>query len=343
MFENLKGSRKKFAQPPGTLFYTGEGLLPTTIKTIQYNKDELHINENLSKEKYTNWIQIDGLRDYDKVMETLKDYNLDSMLIEDIFNLNQRAKIEEIDQGFFAVVSTSDISKPDFSREYYVILLLDNTVFTFIDLDSKTLNVVEKRINDKQGVIRSMKANYLFYAIIDTLIDLNILFEHDATSMILNYEDLVLEDKIENLQKLHYFRKELLFMKSTIGSFNESITDLKIKNSTNPNIQPVRKYYMDLLDHIMRLNQRLNVHWEEIRNLYDIYMNNLSDRTNSIMKTLTIFSAIFIPLSFLAGVFGMNFVHMEIFKSPYGVYIFIAACLVIAGIMVSFFHHKKWF
>ncbi len=343
MFENLKGTRNKFAQPPGTLYYTGEGLLPTTIKKIQYTKDELHINEKKEIADINTWIQINGLRDYDKIMNELKVFNLDNMLIEDIFNLSQRSKIEEIDKGFFAVVSTSDISKPEFLREYYVILLLDNTVITFIDADSTTLSVIEKRITDGVGIIRNMKANYLFYSIIDTLIDVDILFEHDSTSLILNYEDLILEDKIEHLQKLHYFRKELLYLKSALGSLSESMADLKIKTNTNANIQSIKKYYMDLWDHIVRLNQRLNVHWEEIKNLYDIYMNNLSDRTNRIMKTLTIFSTIFIPLTFLTGVFGMNFAHMQIFQSVYGVPIFIAVCLIMAGLMIAFFRHRKWF
>ena len=292
---------------------------------------------------YVNWFQINGLQDYLLILKDLEQLNVDSMIIEDIFNLNQRAKVEEIDNGLFAIVNTSDISNPEYKREYYAILLTGNTVITFIDADSDTLSHLEKRIEESVGKIRSMDASYLFYAIIDTLTDVNILFEHDMTKSIIDFEDLVMEDKMDSLDKIHILRRELLFLRSSISSLTESISQLKIQTNSLPYIKPIKKYYLDLLDHLYRLNQRLNVHWEEIKSLYDIYMNNLSDKTNSIMKTLTIFSAIFIPLSFLAGVFGMNFVHMEIFQSKYGVYVFIGACLLIVGFMIIFFKRKKWF
>ncbi len=344
MFDNFKNSKNKFAQPPGTVYYTGVGSLPTTIKKILYKKDQIVINEKVEDaNEYVEWIQVNGLQDSDTILKELEKLNVDSMITEDIFNLNQRAKIEEIDNGLFAIIFTSDISKPDFAREYFSVLMVGKTVITFIDADSTTLVPIEKRIIENKGKIRSMDAAYLFYSIIDTLVDVDIIFEHDITKLMIENEDLIMEDKLDSLDKLHVIRREILFMRSSISSLMDSVIELKIKTNNADSIKSIRKYYLDLLDHLFRLNQRLNVHWEEIKSLYDVYMNNLSDRTNSIMKTLTIFSAIFIPLSFLAGVFGMNFDSMTIFRSQYGVFIFIAACLAIVLFMIVFFKRRKWF
>jgi magnesium transporter len=111
----------------------------------------------------------------------------------------------------------------------------------------------------------------------------------------------------------------------------------------NPLISEYKKYYQDLIDHLYRLNDKLNIDWENLKTLYELHMNNITERTNSIMKILTIFSAVFIPLSFLAGVFGMNFQNMPILQNENGILLFIGLCVGVLLLMLGFFKLKKWF
>jgi magnesium transporter len=329
---------KKFL-PPGTIFNTSNKENVTNIKRIYYTENEISVDEPI--ENSTAWIRVNGLSETDLISEELKKANVDSLVIEDIFNLTQRSKIEEIDNGFFAIIKTSTINNNVFVRDYFSIILKDNYVFTFNEKPIGILNIVEDRISNSQGKIRKFPAKYLFYTIIDMLIDVNIVFEHQINELLADWEDKIVNEKVKQIEFLHQIRKEIIVTKANINSLVESIDMIGDIFKTNPVLE-LKKYYQDLLDHLYRLNERMNLNWEEVKTLYELHMNNINERTNSIMKVLTIFSAIFIPLSFMAGVFGMNFVNMEILNDPNGIWIFVSICVVTLFLMLGFFKYKKW-
>ena len=330
----------KRSLPPGTVFNTSEKKMATKIKKIYYNNSQLSVDNEISNSQI--WIKVSGLDDSSKIVEELKNANIDYLVIEDIFNLTQRAKIEEIENGFLAVLKITSYKDKKFTHEYLSIILKDNLVYTFDEDDTGILNIIEDRLINNQGKIQSYPAKFLFYTIIDTLIDINILFENEVGKLIIDWEEKILIDKNHEINELHQIRKEVLLMKTHTSSFVKSLEFIK-DIYKHPAIMEYKKYYMDLFDHLYRLSDRLNVDLENIRTLNDIHQNNINERTNSIMKILTIFSATFIPLSFMAGVFGMNFVYMDIFTNPNGVWIFVGICLSIFILMIGFFKYKKWF
>lgn len=331
----------KKALPPGTIFNTSEKKIETEIRKIYY--DESKITENEPFENAQVWIRVNGLSDSERIAQELTDASIDFLIIEDIFNLTQRSKIEEIENGLFAIIKVSafDVKDYNYRHDYLSIILKDNMVFTFNEYPPGILNIIEERLNNNLGKIRNHKANFLFYTIIDSLVDANIIFEHEINDILLSWEEKVLYGKIKNIDELHQIRKEVLLLKTNIFSIVESL-DFIEDIYKNPQVSNLKKYYQDLIDHLYRLNNRLNLDWENIKTLYEMHMNNISERTNSIMKILTIFSAVFIPMSFLAGVFGMNFVYMEIFNNPNGIWVFIGLCFSIFLLMIGFFKYKKW-
>ena len=329
----------KKSLPPGTIFNTSEKLLPTEIEKIYYDETKVSLNKSFDNSQL--WIRVSGLKDSVKIASELSAVNIDSLIIEDIFNLTQRSKIEEIENGLFAIIKTATFKDGVFSHEYLSIILKDNVVFTFDEDSTGILNDIEDRLNKNLGKVRNNAAKFLFYNIIDTLIDANIVFEHEISDLLIKWEELIISDKTHNIDELHQIRKEVLVMRANISSIVESL-DLIDDIYKNPQVSEYKKYYKDLIDHLYRLNEKLNLDWEYIKNLNDMHMNNINERTNSIMKVLTIFSATFIPLSFLAGVFGMNFVYMDIFTNPNGVWIFIGLCVTIFLLMLGFFKYKKW-
>ncbi len=326
--------------PPGTIFNTSKKETKTVIKKIYYNKD--FVGPEPKEENHQVWVRVNGFTDTEIIVEELKKLSIDSLIIEDIFNLNQRAKIEEIDNGFFAIIKTTSYIEKNFIHGYISVLLKDNTVFTFNENPPKMLDVIEERLINHEKEVRSKEAKYLFYLIIDALIDINIIFEHEVSELINEWEEKIITDKTNNIDELHRVRKEVLSMKTHTNSLVESIDLIEDILGKKP-VNGLVKYYKDLLDHLYRLDDKMKLDWEEIKSLYEMHTNNINDRTNTIMKTLTIFSAIFIPLSFLAGVFGMNFVYFDILLNPNALWIFAGICLSIMVLMIGFFKFKKWF
>ena len=327
--------------PPGTVFNTSLNKNPTTIRKIYYNLEK--VSEEIPISESNLWVRVNGLFNTERIIEEMQVLNLDFLLIEDVFNLTQRAKIEEIEDGFFAIIKVSSLNLKEvtYDQEYLSIILKNNMVFTFNDKPSGILDAIEERLKQNIGKLRNFPANFLFYSIIDLLVDANIIFEHNINTVLSDWEESVISAKNANIDGLHKLRKEVLILRTNMYSLVSSI-DLIDELYKNPQIIDLKKYYQDLIDHLYRLNDRLNLDWETIKSLYEMHVNNVNERTNSIMKVLTIFSAIFIPLSFLSGVFGMNFVNMEILENPNGVIIFIVLCIVIISLMIGFFKYKKW-
>jgi magnesium transporter len=326
--------------PPGTIFNTSTDEVETIINRIYFNKDKISINDYIDNAQV--WIRVNGFKDSEKIINELSRLEIDNLIIEDVFNLSQRAKIEEIENGILAIIKVAKISSQKFSHEYISVILKGNTVFTFNEKPAGILDVIQDRLEKDSGKVRSSSAKFLFYQIIDYLIDTNIVFEYELTGMLNEWEEKIISSKTQNIEELHQIRKEVLQMKTNTASMVDSL-DFIDDIYKNPLISEYKKYYQDLIDHLYRLNDKLNIDWENLKTLYELHMNNITERTNSIMKILTIFSAVFIPLSFLAGVFGMNFQNMPILQNENGILLFIGLCVGVLLLMLGFFKLKKWF
>jgi magnesium transporter len=339
--------RKKHA-PPKSLIYTGNIQVETTIQTVTYNEQNTDIVAEHNKDLKSNqWVQVIGLTNEKKITELCQEYEIDPLIVEDIFNVNQRSKIEWKEDTLFSVLKSAKIEsyKEDVvhqvTHDYISFVLQGTTLITFHEMNDHVFDVLLERLKDKKSFVRKHSVDYLFYRMFDILID-NAQEVEQEISMTTNQ----LEERILALQKtdqatLYQARKELIYLKSSIDPITKVFAKRFFHKDTFTD--ETQELFLDLEDHIMRLSDNIVSQKEALRNLLDLHMNNVSYHMNSIMKTLTIFSAIFIPLSFLAGVFGMNFVHFEILNSPNGLLFFGLLCLFLMLFMLGYFKWKKWY
>ena len=330
--------------PPESLLYTGEGTNPTKISHIQYNEEKVikHEKREDTKIGVVDWFVVEGLEDVKLIEKLCTDFNVDSLVIEDIFNVHQRNKIELYSSHIFSVQKYSYLEEDVIKYDYLSMLLFDDKLITFTERNNHFVNDIVKRLDNKDSIIRHQEHEYLFYVINDMMVD-------EKYSVYYNLEAKinVLENKLLSLGRndeleMYNIRKELLFLRNTTSQLfdnlflNKTIV-MKLQDEDS------EKYYTDLKDHLLNLKEKTIFEIDIINNLYEMHMNNLSHRMNSIMTTLTIFSAIFIPLSFIAGVFGMNFVNFPILNNDLGLLYFVLICLTLPVLMLLYFKQKKWF
>jgi len=335
----------KLLKPPGTVIYTGKETKQTSITHIKYSEKQLAIFEDLQpfSSEQVDWISVEGLSDTERIKKICSDLSVDNLIIEDIFNTNQRNKLEIFDDYIFSVFKFVFLDKDNqIKYDYISILLFDNIVMTFSEVENRFKNEIITRLKDKNLQISKLHEDYLFYVIYDMIIDEELNVYH-----YINLQLEHLEDNIMNLGKkdqvdLYNIRKSLVFLKNHTSTLQEHASPLSLLQNKLFNVY-LEKYFEDLSDHIINLRDKSFVSLEAINNLYEVYSNNVSNKANEIMKTLTIFSAIFIPLSFIAGIFGMNFVNFPILQNNYGLLIFAGICVLIPLGMLLYFKRKKWF
>lgn len=327
---------------PKSMIYTGEHTnVKTTIKHYQYNSQELIITDDFTKkEGFKHYIQVVGLSEVDRIM-TLKDiFPIEPLILEDVFNVSQRNKIDERKDYIFAVFHVSYF-KESVKEDYMSLLFFKDTIITFHEKEPECLEALYP-LFDNYPELRERSTDFLFYQILDIITDRHIdLMEHNqmVTEQI---EEEILEYKSVDQEEFYQMRKSLLKLKSNVSPILNQID--KIVQSPRGYISIDQyPYFDDLKDHLSRLDERLNDARELMRHLLDLHINNQSNKMNEIMKTLTLFSAIFIPLSFLTGFFGMNFVHFDVLEYEYAVFIFVMSCIVLAGLMVYLFKRMNWF
>ncbi len=334
----------KFRNPPGTLIYTGKDQKDTTIKHIQYSSDDLRIFDELVEysDKHVDYISIEGLKNTEKIRDICTSINVDPLTIEDILNPTQRNKFEVSTSYLFSVTKFAYLRNNEVYYNYISILLLKDLIITFSEKENIFLDDIVKRLKNSKLSISKLREDYLFYVIYDMIVDEELNLYYHLNSKLEDLEDnLMVLNK--NYQKdLYLLRKNFNYLESQTKQLIQYANPKKLL-TTNFITSNIKKYLEDLEDHIVTLNENAHISLESVDNLFNVYSNNLSNKTNEIMKTLTIFSAIFIPLSFVTGFFGMNFTNFAILKNQYGLIIFTLICLIIPILMLLYFKKKKWF
>lgn len=325
---------------PKTLIYTGKfDQTPTKINHYLIDSDYITMNDFYEyDEKYKHYIQVVGLSDIKKIQNLGEQLNIDLLVLEDILNVRQRDKIEIYKDFIFGVFHVNFIIGQDIIEDYISILLYQDILVTFHETEPKYLSALNDVLMN-HDLIKKMPIDYIFYQIIDMITDQHLdvyeLLEQRANQ----YEEEILESRHSNQESFYLVRKHLLRLKNSVTPIFDEFKILIKKSIFSNQVIP---YYEDLLDHMNRLDIQLNQLRELMRHLLDLHMNNQSNKMNKIMTTLTLFSAIFIPLSFLTGFFGMNFIHFGILSYEYAVYGFIVFCFIVALVMFILFKKAKW-
>jgi magnesium transporter len=327
---------------PKSFIYTGEHqTIQTSIKNYQYNASEVIMTEDFKKkEGFKRYIQVVGLSNVEKI-EKLKDiYEIESVILEDVFNVRQRNKIELRNGYIFAVMHVEFLKNNQIHNDYMSLMLFKDTLISFHEKDPLFLDALPELIKN-YAELKSSSVDFLFYQILDIITDHHLDVYDELDESATEFEEDILESKKVNQEEFYVVRKNLLKLKNSVTPILEQLEKVLSKNSDL--ISPQNHiYFDDLKDHLARLDGQLSQSRENLRQLLDLHMNNQSNQMNKVMTTLTLFSAIFIPLSFLTGFFGMNFIFFEVLEYPYAIPGFIGFCFLLAVFMIFFFKRKKW-
>ncbi|MBN2795668.1 MAG: magnesium/cobalt transporter CorA [Clostridia bacterium] len=346
---NLFHAKKEFlGEPPGTINYTGKyNDVPVTIELIQYNVHEYSKKtcdaiETVHHDDYIYWYNITGLHNTELIKNIGTILNIHHMDLEDIVHVSQWSKIEDQEDYLFSIFKMIYLNNEDIVHEHVSIILTDNLILTFQETPGDVFDEVRDRLSQNKGRIRQLKSDYLYYSLLDAIIDPYFSIINRISTDYMALEMAIIENAVTSKEKIYHLRKELVYLSNAILPIRDQIDALRKKSVyfSKAELQP---YYGDLIEHMHQINDALKAYKEMINSLQEMQMSNISDDMNKTMMTLTIFSAVFIPLSFLAGIFGMNFTHIPGLSIYNAFYWFLGGCLLIAGGMLSFFKWKKWF
>lgn len=347
-FNILHAKKQYVGEPPGSINYTGKySDVPITIELIQYNEEELIIQscDNISQkhdDQYIYWYNITGLHNMQLIKSFNQNLGIHHMDLEDIVHVSQWSKIEDQGDYLFSVLKMIYPNNSEIIHEHISVVLQKNVVVIFQETPGDVFDEVRDRIKNNKGQIRKLNSDYLYYSLLDAIVDPYFVIINRISKDFMQLEMEILENSSNKKESVYHLRKELVYLTNAITPIRDQITLLRNDNPyfSKAELQP---YYGDLMEHMYQITDALKAYKEMIHSLYEMQISNTSDDMNKTMMTLTIFSAVFIPLSFLAGIFGMNFSTIPGLDVNYGFYWFIAVCVVISSGMLSFFKWKKWF
>ncbi|WP_417855076.1 magnesium/cobalt transporter CorA [Xanthomarina gelatinilytica] len=345
--------KKHIKQSPGSIVYTGEN--PTEklfIDAFDYAKDFVNESELKSVEeafnfKHTNsntWININGLNHIQDIEKIGKHYNLHPLIMADIANTSQRPKIDVYDDYIFVILKMLYYDENEnINIEQISLVLGKNYVLSFQEIEGDVFDNVRERLRLANGRIRTHGTDYLLYALIDAIVDHYYIVSETMGNKIEDLEEILFNGELKedlSIQVLN-LKKEVLKIRRAIFPIREIISRIE-KNEhvlINPNSL---QYYRDIYDHVIQLSDSIDIYREMVWSLMDMYMTSISNKMNEVMKVLTIIATIFIPLTFIAGIYGMNFDHMPELHFRYGYVILWGIMIVIFLGMLYYFKRKKW-
>ncbi|HYG49722.1 MAG TPA: magnesium/cobalt transporter CorA [Flavobacteriales bacterium] len=354
MTSNLHSRKHKIGLPPGTPVYLGRDRnQEIKIEVFQYNEKEVthfnHITPNDFRQYIKNdritWINIDGIYDQTIVKYVGEQFNLHPLTQEDIMNTDHRPKVEYFEDYLHFTLKMLTYNKADKTilSEQISFVLGKNWVISFQEIHGDIFDPIRDRINNNKGRVRKRGADYLVYALIDVIVDNYFTITDELEDQIEELEQNILEgaDK-EELEAILKIKKDLVFMRKSVIPVREAISGL-IKSDNAFIEKSTRQFLRDVYDHSIYIGESIENYREMLQSLLDIYLTGLSNKLNNVMKTLTVISTVFIPLTFIAGLYGMNFTTIPGADHPYGFVIASVSMILVGIVMVLILRHKKWF
>ena len=355
----LKKRNRSLGLPPGSLVHVGKKRTEKVLITIfDYNesgveeKELKNIEESFSyRDSDTiTWINIDGVHDAQLIEQLGSHFNIHPLVLEDIMNTGQRPKIEVFDNYLYLVLKMlyKDESKAEIQAEQVSILLSKNVVISFQEKPGDIFNNIRERIRNGKGRIRKMGSDYLSYSLIDAVIDHYFVIMESVGENIEDTEEILIEKPTpETLQSIHKLKANMIFLRKSIWPIRELINGL-VREETHLITDATRIYLRDVYDHTIQVMDTIESFRDIISGMLDIYMSSVSNKMNEVMKVLTIFASIFIPLTFVAGIYGMNFnpnispYNMPELNWALGYPFILIIMLAMASVMLLYFKRKKW-
>ncbi len=342
---------KDIGVPPGTLFYTGDQRTDRIkITLIEYNDSEFFeaeyydLSECLShvKPNMIKWINVEGLHKIELIEAIGKFYNIHPLTMEDIVHVDQRPKFEDYDHYVVAIMKMISYTT-EIKSEQLAILLCENTVLSFQEPHSgDAFDIIRTRLRQSKGRIRKLNADYLAYALMDAVVDCYFSVIEKIGDIIEEIEeDIISNTDKKSLLQLYHLKREMIYLRKQVWPMRDMINNM-IRSETKLINDSSDIYLRDLSDHVTRIIDTVETYRDLLSGIMDIYLSTNANKMNEVMKVLTIMSSIFIPVTFIAGVYGMNFENMPELKSQNGYFItWGVMLLVIVGLLI-YFKRKKW-
>jgi len=349
----VKKKSKKVGLPPGSIVHIGNKRAEKTkITIVDYNEEQFQEKEVKTvkeccpyKEKPTiTWINIDGVHEVKIIEELGKIYNFHPLILEDIVDTDQRPKIKDFGDYIFIILKMHyyDKENNEIKIEQVSLIFGKNYIISFQEREGDVFDSIRERIRNNIGRIRKARADYLIYALMDAIIDNYFTILEKLGEETEDLEAKVIKDPVPaNLQIIYKLKSELIFLRKSVWPLREVISILEkgesvlIDKSTNI-------YLRDIYGHTIQVMDTVETLRDVISGTLDVYLSSVSNKMNEIMKVLTIIATIFIPLTFIAGVYGMNFQYMPELKWVWAYPLILSVMLIIGIVMVIFFKRRKW-
>ncbi len=349
----LRGTRIRPGSYPGAIEFVGEQrLAKVQIDVIHYDghdwSEQLDVSvrscaDVVRKDSIT-WMNVSGVHDVALVERLGECFGIHPMTLEDIANTTQRPKVEEFPGYVFMVLKmiAFDEDRQVIDIEHVSVILGDHFVISFLEDDGDVFDAVRDRIRSASGRIRWMMADYLAYSLMDAVVDHYFLAVERMGDIIEEVDDRLLEDPHPgNIKEIHGLKRGILSLRKAVWPIREELAMI-VKSESPLLTAESRVFWRDLYDHSIQIIDLVETHRDILGGMHDTYLSTLSHRMNEVMKVLTIISTIFIPLTFIAGVYGMNFKEMPELEWRGGYYSVWAVMILISLSLFLYFRRKQW-
>lgn len=355
MFREVKKRAFKAGHPPGSLLYTGkEQTKPTSITVVTFNpqtSEEITANSweeclpLIEKNDGMSWVNIEGLQDISVIEKVAKQFHLHSLTVEDILNVEQRPKVEEFDGYIYITVKVLDwrSKSSTFSVKQLSIVLGKNFILSFHEVDTTRFDDIRKRLhNSTNQRLREQGCDYLAYRLIDSIVDEYFLVLETLGEKIETLEEAIVDEPTpQNARTIYRLKRKMLFLRKIIWPMREAISHLM--HEENDLISRYTQLYLrDVYDHAVQAIDTLETFRDMLSNMIDMYLSSMTSRMNEIMKTLTIITTIFIPITSIASIYGMNFTFMPGLHWYWGYAVTLGIMGLTALSMLLYYKEKGW-
>ncbi len=354
MIKLLAKTSKTVGLPPGTPVHIGEKKnAPPLITIIDYdqNKFQEKVVQNLNEcypfrdSPTITWINVDGIQDVEMIQKLDAHFGVHPLVVEDVVNTSQRPKIEDFGDNIFFVFKMlyTDHKTGDIISEQVSVIFGTNYVISFQETEGyDVFNTIRERLRTNKGRVRKMGADYLAYCLLDCVVDHYFFVLEHLGEQIEGIEEEIMAHPGQNVpRQIHVLIRDLIFLRKQVWPLRELINNFQriesklIKKTTEA-------YLRDVYDHAIQVIDTIESFRDMLAGLQDIYLSTISHKLNEVMKILTIISTVFIPLTFIASLYGMNFKHIPSASSPTGFYDALAFMAAITIIMLIYFQRRKW-
>lgn len=346
--------RSKAGLPPGTIVHIGKETGDAAVVTaIRYNATGSEV-QRLGRLKQTpvfpddgrvTWLNIDGISDVQTLERIGELFGIHRLCLEDIAHTNQRPKVEDFGDFIYIVarmLTTAETDDGDqLASEQISIILKGNIVLTFQETEGDIFDTVRERIRAGKGRVREMGADYLVYVLLDTIVDHYFTVLESIGEHLELLEDEVVESPgVATLEKIHSEKRDMIYLRRSVWPLREVIQSMqRMEDRMNREVQ---LYLRDLYDHSVRVVETIETYRDLLAGLLDVYLSSINNRMNAVMKALTVIATIFLPLTFITGIYGMNFLYMPPRDTHWGFFASLGVMVLVAVSLLSYFRYKRW-